>query len=315
MTQHHYLLPARWIEGLPALRNLIWKLEAMILRALIWALGVVSLQRAYRVATRVCRMLGPFFPFTPQIRRNFSLAFPEKSSQEVTRLTRDACANIGRAVVDLVQAKRIWEERERRIEFATEDGFDLSEIAGQAAVFVTAHVGAWQLSSFVAAHHNLSMTSVYAPETNPHLKKLVDGLRSALPCHLVSRKGSMRKLMAALKQGDVVGLVSDLRLDGGESIPFFGVNTPSNTTAARLALHHGCALLPIRTERLPGYRYKITVGRPIRPDDPDASVDVQAKQMTQKQLGLFAAWIREAPDQWLCVGRRWPREAYASPGW
>ena len=314
MTQHHYLLPARWIKRLPVLRNLIWILEAMILRSLIWVLGVVSLQRAYQVATFVCRILGPVFPFTPQIRRNFALAFPEKNEQEVMRFTRDACANIGRAVVDLVQAKRIWEEREKRIEFVTEEGVELSEIAGQAAVFVTAHVGAWQISSFVAAHHNLSMTSVYAVETNPHLHKLVDRLRSALPCRLVDRKGSMRHLMATLKHGNVIGLVSDLRLDGGESIPFFGVNTPSNTTAARLALHHGCELLPIRTERLPDYRFRITVCRPIRPLDPGASVDIQAKQMTQEQLGHFESWIREAPDQWLCVGRRWPREAYVASG-
>lgn len=121
----------------------------------------------------------------------------------------------------------------------------------------------------------------------------------------------MRKLMAALKQGNVVGVVSDLRLDGGESIPFFGVNTPSNTTAARLALHHDCELLPIRTERLPDYRYRITICRPIRPHDPSASVDIQAKQMTQEQLRIFEAWIREAPEQWLCIGRRWPRAAYA----
>lgn len=310
MTQHHYLLPSRWIERLPVLRNLIWILEAMILRSLVWVLGSLSLARAYQAATLVCRILGPVFPFTPQIRRNFALAFPEKSKLEVTQLTRDACANIGRAVVDLVQAKRIWEEREQRIEFVTEDGFDLSEIAGQAAVFVTAHVGAWQLSSFVAAHHNLSMTSVYAPETNPHLHTLVDRLRSTLPCHLVPRKGAMRGLMATLKRGNVVGLVSDLRLDSGESIPFFGVNTPSNTTAARLALHHGCELLPLRAERLPGCRYRITVCRPIRPQDPSASADIQAKQMTQEQLRIFESWIREAPDQWLCVGRRWPRETY-----
>lgn len=313
MTQHHYLLPARWIERLPVLRNLIWFLEAMILRALVWTLSRISLAHAYQAATRVCRTLGPVFPFTPQIRRNLTLAFPEKSKQEVLQLTRDACSNIGRAVVDLVRAKSIWEERGRRIELVTEDGYDLSEIVGRAAVFVTAHVGAWQLSSFVAAHHNLSMTSVYAPETNPHLHALVERLRSTLPCHLIPRKGSMRRLMATLKKGDVVGLVSDLRLDSGESIPFFGVDTPSNTTAARLALHHGCALLPLRAERLPNYRYRITLCRPIRPQDPNASIDVQAKQMTQEQLRIFESWIREAPDQWLCVGRRWPREAYFGP--
>jgi KDO2-lipid IV(A) lauroyltransferase len=117
--------------------------------------------------------------------------------------------------------------------------------------------------------------------------------------------------MTTLKQGNVVGFVPDLRIDGGELIPFFGVDAPSNTTAARLALHHGCELLPVRAERLPNCRFRITVFRSIQPDDPNAPIDIQAKQMTRKQLALFESWIRDTPDQWLCVGRRWGEEAYA----
>lgn len=313
MAQEHYLLPERWINKLPALRNLVWPLEALLLRSMIWGLRSMSVQHAYNAAVRFCQILEPLLPFTPKFRCNLAVAFPEKTTQEHKQLAISGCANIGRAIADLVLAKRIWEERAQRIEFVTTDGIDLQKLSGRPAVFVTAHVGAWQLTSFVAAQYNLSMTAVYAPESNPYLRKLINDLRSQLPCRFILKKGCMRELMSTLKKGNVVGFVPDLRLDGGELIPFFGVDAPCNTTAARMALHHGCELLPIRAERLPDCRYKITIYRSIQPDDPNASVDIQAKQMTQKQLALFESWIRDTPDQWLCVGRRWAEDAYTPP--
>lgn len=311
MAQEHYLLPDRWVKKLPGLKNLVWPLEALVLRLLMWVMNIISVQHAYDVVVRLCRIIEPLAPFTAKFSCNLAVAFPEKTPSEIKQLATSGCANIGKALADLVLAKRIWEEREQRIEFVMEDGVDLSKTAGRPAVFVTAHVGAWQITSFVSVQYNLPMTSVYAPESNPYLHKLVNQLRSALPCRFILKKGCMRGLMATLKQGNVVGFVPDLRLDGGELIPFFGVDAPSNTTAARLALHHGCELLPIRAERLPNCRFRITVFRSIQPDDPNAPIDIQAKQMTRNQLALFESWIRDTPDQWLCVGRRWGEEAYA----
>lgn len=313
MIQTHYLLPENWIKKLPALQNVFWALEASVLRLLLWALRSMSVQHAYTVAVWFCQILEPLVPFTAKFKRNLTVAFPEKTPQEIEQLAISSCANIGRAIADLVLAKRIWEEREQRIEFVIEDGIEALHTPGRPAVFVTAHVGAWQFASFVAARYKLSMTSVYAPESNPYLHKLVNRLRAALPCRFTLKKGCMRELMTTLKQGNVVGFVPDLRLDGGALIPVFGVDAPCNTSPARMALHHGCQLVPIRAERLPDCRFRITVYRPIQADDPNASVDIQARQMTQKQLALFESWIRETPDQWMCVGRRWDSEVYSRP--
>ena len=310
MAQEQYLLPNRWVKKLPILRKIVWPLEAVLLRLLLWTMHSLSVQRAYNVAVRFCRVIEPLAPFTTKFSNNLMVAFPEKTTQEIEQLARLGCANIGKAVADLVLAKRIWGERDKRIEFVTHHGVDELLNSGGPVVFITAHVGAWQLTSFVTAKYQLPMTSVYAPESNPFLHQLVNGLRTALHCRFILKKGCMRVLMTTLKQGGSIGFVPDLRLDGGERIPFFGIDAPSNTTAARMALHHGCELLPIRAERLPDCRFRITIFPPIHADDPNAPIAIQAKQMTQKQLALFESWVRETPDQWLCVGPRWGQEAY-----
>jgi KDO2-lipid IV(A) lauroyltransferase len=108
----------------------------------------------------------------------------------------------------------------------------------------------------------------------------------------------------------MVGIVSDTRLKSGDWMEFFGTPTPTNTTAARLALRYDCDLLIVRAERLPGMRFRLTVCPPIRPTSVDASTAEKVQQMTQDMLRYFETWIRDTPDQWMCFGRRWPKEAY-----
>lgn len=312
MARRHFLFPARLIEKLPVLRKLSWTLEALVVRALAGLLRLMSPERAARFAYSVFGKLKSVLPFTAKIRRNLALAFPEKDEREIERLTGITCSNLGCVAAELVLADRIWAERDKRIEFVMEDGIDFADYRNRPAVLVTGHIGAWQISTFVAAQYNLRVTSIYAPEKNPYLQNVFLKLRSNLPCNWLSRDGCMRGLTKELRLGHIVGLVSDTRLDSGDPLSFFGIPTPTNTTAARLALRNNCDLLPVRAERLPGMKFRITLCRPIRPVDPDAPVAEQARQMTQSLLEQFESWIRESPDQWMCFGRRWPHKAYAA---
>ena len=99
----------------------------------------------------------------------------------------------------------------------------------------------------------------------------------------------------------------DNRLDTGEPIPFFGVPAATNTTAARLALKAGAALVPIRAERLAPGKFRVRVYAPIAAPESDASSQAQAVAMTQRINEHFEDWIRETPEQWMCLKRRWPK--------
>jgi len=310
MAKKHFLIPATLTRRFPLLRNIGWRMEALMVKVLVRYLSTMSPERGARFAYRVFRALKPVFPFVAKIRANLALAFPDKSAAEIERLTREVCGNLGNAAAELIFAQRIWEERDERVEFVMAEGVDIEKYRDHPAVMMTGHIGAWQLALFVARAHGLQITSVYAPEENPYVREQLLQLRLTLQSEFLSRDGCMRGLMQQLRAGNLIGLAADAKLDGGDPIPFFGLPVPSNTTAARLAVRHECDFLPVLAERLPRMRFRITVGNAIHADDPDAPLDEQAKQMTRKLFEYFEAWIREMPGQWMCFANRWMAEVY-----
>ena len=68
---------------------------------------------------------------------------------------------------------------------------------------------------------------------------MIERRREAIGVDLVPRDGGMRALIRELGSGRSVGLVVDNRYDEGEWVPFFGIDTPTLTTPARLALRFG----------------------------------------------------------------------------
>ena len=307
MAKKNFFIPTSLTRKFPGLQKFSWLLEAGIVRSLIGMLRMMSPQRAYRFANGMFRFLKPVLPFSKKIRENLSTAFPEKSAPEIESLVRDVCGNLGKTAVDLVLAKRIFEDPDQQLEYVVAADVDLNNFKGKPAVMISGHIGPWQIGTFLATHFELPVTSVYAPEQNPYLVDFFKQMRGELGVNFISRDGCMRPLTKELKQGRLVGLVADTRMPGGVPVTFFGKTTTANTAAARLALRHNCPLFPSKSERLGGMKFKITLDKAILPDDPEAPVSEQAAQMTQKMFTYFEQVIRADPAHWMCFSRRWPK--------
>jgi hypothetical protein len=175
-------------------------------------------------------------------------------------------------------------------------------------------VGNWELTAAVAIRQGIPITVIYAPSKNPFIDRMLRGRREALGCGLVSLEEGARPLMRELAGGRSVGLVVDTRDDDGVPVPFFGLDKLTTLAPARLALRFGCELIPGRVERLGPARFRLTAHAPIRPDPALKSDREQAIQMMAELNRLFEQWIRERPEQWLCMKRAWPKSVEQPPG-
>ena len=303
----YYLIPKKLARAYPQLGKLSQWLEAQSFRFIFWFMGHLSPERASALSATAFSLLGPYSEKAKKAYTNLSIAFPESSEKWRRQTVRQIFRNLGKSAAELIKLEQIWEQRAERLEFVLEPAARAHLEAKRPTVFVCAHVGPWQITNLISMHLDLTISTIYAPESNEALGDMMLILREAFGVKLIPSDAGARPLLKELNNGDCIGMAMDTRLDTGQLIPFFGREALTNTTAARLALRANAALLPIRAERLGKARFRITVYDPVTGDKPDAPVEDQAIAMTARVNEHFESWIQDNPEQWICLKRRWPK--------
>ena len=112
------------------------------------------------------------------------------------------------------------------------------------------------------------------------------------------------RLARLVESGCHAGMLIDQYYVKGVDVTFFGRTTKCNPLLARLAAHVDCPIHGVRVIRLPGHRFRLELTDEIaRARDAADNVDVQGTM--QAVTNVVESWIREYPDQWLWLHRRW----------
>ncbi len=302
-----YLIPKRLARKAPVLVAIAQRIEATGFRFIFWVMRKLSVEHALRLSGFTFGLVGSFSDKAAKAHENLAIAFPDQSPEWRNQTTRQIFHHLGYSAAELLKLEQIWEQREQRIEFVLEPEARKHMESKRATVFMTAHVGAWQVASLVTRQFGFTINAIYAPESNPIIQELLLGPRRSFGEKLIAADAGPRPLIKALNAGESIIMAMDTRPDTGKLIPFFGVDALTNTSAVGLALRTGAAVVVSRAERLPGERYRVTVYDPLVSPIPDAPVKEQAVAMTEIVHQYFESWIREYPEQWVCLKRRWPK--------
>jgi Kdo2-lipid IVA lauroyltransferase/acyltransferase len=297
-------------ERSKALRHALWRIEAGTLAALLWLLRRLSPERASALGARLFGWLGPHHPKHRILERNLALAFPERTPAEIDRLARRAWANIGAVLAEYALLDRICAPDSGRVEVTVLGPIAAFSDPQHPAIFVSAHLANWEVGPAPILRRGVPLTVVHTPLQNPYLQALLERSRGRLGTVLVPRDNSVRPFVRELAAGHSIGMIVDQRVDSGEPVPMFGIAKATTLVPARLCLRFGAELVPLRVERLGPARFRVTFHPPVRPRDPMADPQDQALDMMRQVNALFERWIREAPGDWFCSKRRWPKDLW-----
>jgi Kdo2-lipid IVA lauroyltransferase/acyltransferase len=300
----------RMTEQWTWLRSFFWRLEAWMFAGFLKICGAMDPVRASNFGRRLMTWIGPRQAKHKHVRRNLSLAFPQKSQAEIERLSAAVWGNMGAIFAEYGQLEEICRERLDVIVDPSIRTFQ--DPANHQAVFVSAHFGNWELLAAAISQQNVPITAVFTPLQNPYLDGILARQRQYLGCHLLPRDESMRPLIRELAQGRSIGLVMDQRVDSGRPVPLFGIDKLTTLIPARLALRHGAELVACCCERQDNGRFRITFFAPVVADDPEADEISRALSMSRKINAAFEDWIRKRPADWFCTKRRWAKNAVAA---
>ena len=248
--------------------------------------------------------------------RNLELAFPEKSGREHAQILRGEFTSLGRQLAEVCKFPQY--SIENIDEIVVYDGFENYERAlarGKGVLFLTGHIGGWELSAFTHSLHGHPVHIVMRPMDNVYLDRLIRGYRTLHGNKTVDKDDFVRGLLGAMKQGETVGILMDTNMTPpqGVFVDFFGIPACTATGLARIALRTDAALVPGFTLWDPGlgkYRLRFDPALElIRTNDIEADVIANTQLFTK----VIEDYVRRYPEQWLWVHRRWKTRPAGQP--
>jgi Kdo2-lipid IVA lauroyltransferase/acyltransferase len=238
--------------------------------------------------------------------RNLELAgFADREA-----IVRGVFRSLGRVVVAFAQFPRITRDNVHRwIRYEGLENFTTAQARGRGVLVATGHLGNWELSAYTHALMTGPMNIVVRPLDNPRVDELVEARRALSGNPLIRKKEAAREILRALKAGQAVGILIDQNSspEEGVFVDFFGVKACANAAFVKFAHHSGAAVVPgfaLWSDAEQRYILRFYPEIPMRGD-------VQAD--TQRVHAVLEQVIREHPDQWLWIHRRWKTRPVGEP--
>jgi KDO2-lipid IV(A) lauroyltransferase len=285
--------------------------EYALVRMLVSALG--SLPRPAAIA--MGRWLGRIaFLALSRLRRigerNLSIAFPQMDRAARLRILRGCFDNLGRQLGEFCHFPKTTPESLRQIVDYDAESVERLEAAkklGRGILFITAHLGAWELLPFAHSAFGNPLSFLARPIDNPLIEQMVHSVRTKFGNQQISKQFAGLTCMRTLKRGGILGILADLNSlpQEGIFVPFFGELACSTAAVAALALTTDAIVFPAFAPWNPARKkYTFRGGPPIevlRTGDHERDLGIN----TARIASVIEKVIRKYPDQWLWIHNRW----------
>ena len=248
--------------------------------------------------------------------RNLQIAFPEMAEKQRRRILFQLFQGLGRQLAEFCMFPRYTAENARKV--ATYDGFENYEAArapGRGVLLLTAHIGGWEIGSFVHSIFGNPIKIVVRRLDNRKVDALVDRYRRLHGNETFAKEDFARGLLAAMKAGETVGILMDTNMTPPQGIfvDFFGVPACTASGMARVALRSGAAVVPAFTiwdRQLRKYRVRFDPALKLVSSGDDEADAVANTAFFTRVIEEYAA---RYPEQWLWVHRRWKTRPPGEP--
>jgi len=266
------------------------------------------------------QMGGLFFHLDWERRKvaleNLQVAFgKEKPERERRAIAQRAFQNLGMMAVEFFRIPRMDVETFRKK--VTIEGLDrtlrLLE-KGKGMLLLLSHFGNWEMMGIMSKLIGDSIMVLAKPmKKNRRMDQFITEIRSAAGLEVVSSIKASRTVIRALSKNRVVGILIDQRAKRSEGVwaDFFGKKAPTTPGLAVLAMKTGAPVVPVFMVRNGFGKHRLIIQEPlelIRTGD----VKKDAEANTQLFNHTLESMIRQYPDQWFWVHRRWERKKRVS---
>ena len=299
----------------PARRLKAWT-DAAIGAVTVAALKLLRRMNRRRMANflgRLMRIVGPWLPEHKVGRANLKAAFPDKSAQEIDAILAGVWENLGRVGAEFAHLDRMTVldfERGGEADIVYDrisyERFLAVRDSGKPTIGFTAHLANWEVPAIAPAVYKMKSNLLYRRPNIGAVADAVIAMRAGCMGNLIpTGLDAPIRVANALERGEHVGMLVDQHFVKGVDVVFFGRWAKANPLIAQLARHTECPIRGVRVVRRPdGNSFWGEMTDEITPvRDADGKIDIQGTM--QVITGIVEAWVRDHPEQWLWLHRRW----------
>jgi KDO2-lipid IV(A) lauroyltransferase len=239
--------------------------------------------------------------------QNFSVAFPDAPAKKARETIRECYAFFGKYLFDILASLRgIPSTRMNAFEFEGLHHLEEAYAQKKGVLLCAAHWGAWELNAIAQGFKGYPLSVVARRLDNPYLEKLLKKFRASTGNSVIDKTEGYRPMLRALKEGKGVAILIDQNVTTDERIfvDFFGKPASTTPAVALLKLKTGAALIPAFPLPLPGNGYRFIYGEPLD-IQLTGNRDEDVRRITQECTDIIERKIREYPQYWLWMHRRW----------
>jgi Kdo2-lipid IVA lauroyltransferase/acyltransferase len=276
---------------------------------LIKTLGVLPRGMARSMAAVGVRMLLLALPKLKKTAEfNLRLAFPEWTDGRRRSTLKKMTRNLGWMAAEFARMPSYTKENiESVVILDGHENFLAGHSRGKGVLYLTGHIGAWELSSFAHALYGFPLHYMARPLDNKPLDAMVNEYRGLSGNKPIFKNESARVMLRILKEAGTVGILADQNTMPGEGVfvDFFGTPACTTTGIARVALHTDAAVVPgyaYWDENLRKYRLRFEPPvELVRTGDAERDI----AENTQRFAKVIEEIVRKYPEQWVWIHARW----------
>ena len=239
-----------------------------------------------------------------------------KKPSGTSKILRGEFTSLGRQLAEVCLFPSYTKENLRSV--VVYDGFENFEHAyqrGKGVLFLTGHLGGWELSAFSHSLAGYPLSIVMRSLDNPRVDGLIQSYRTMHGNKTMDKDDFVRGLLSAMRAGQTVGILMDTNMTPpqGVFVDFFGIPACTASGLAKIAMRTDAAVVPgftVWDRTLRKYRLRFDPAvELVRTGNEETDVVANTAKFTK----VIEDYVRRYPDQWLWVHRRWKTRPEGQP--
>ncbi len=233
-----------------------------------------------------------------------------EGSEELRAMSRSVYRQLGRTAVEHARllAGRTADLRDR-LAVSGDEHIARARKGGRGVILITGHFGYWELLGATVAMLGYPITVVAKKLHNPAVDRLVHAGRERLGMAVATMDKAPAAVFRALRRNECVGLLADQDAGaGGVFVDFLGSRASTYQGPALFALRTGAPIVPCFIIRTGPERHRVCFETPIEAI-PTGNEPADIARITQAYTDVLARYIKDFPDHWFWVHRRWKTPA------